>query len=469
MSIIHDGLWGRIFNDGAPVVIDDSIIAQYRERQATLAAESQTMLAAADAATREPTGEELKSIQENTREIERLSNLIETRASAIGHMRMLDQSQGRRTTPSAAPEANTQTTPAFGAARDRGPTSTHSRTHGFSHFGEFAQATLRGALGKGELDPRIRNAAATTIATESVGADGGFLVPPEYRDRILQHVFNENDLLARTDQQITSRNSISFPVDETTPWGTQGVRVYWEGEAAAITQSRPQLRDLTLKTNKLTALVPVSEELLEDAPAMGNYLDRLAGRGMNYAVSNSIIDGTGVGQPLGLLRSPALVTVAAEGSQTADTVNIFNVTKMWARMPATSRASAIWLINPDVEQQLIVMTLGGTAAAMPVYMPPNGLSASPFATILGRPAIPHMACKAIGDVGDISFVDLSQYVTAVKTGGMKSDVSMHLWFDQALTAFRFMMRVDGRPWLSQAISPPNGSSTLSPFITLAAR
>jgi HK97 family phage major capsid protein len=106
---------------------------------------------------------------------------------------------------------------------------------------------------------------------------------------------------------------------------------------------------------------------------------------------------------------------------------------------------------------------------MPVYMPPNGLSASPFATILGRPAIPHLACKAIGDVGDISFVDLSQYVTAVKTGGVKSDVSMHLWFDQALTAFRFMMRVDGRPWLSQAISPPNGSSTLSPFITLAAR
>ena len=104
-----------------------------------------------------------------------------------------------------------------------------------------------------------------------------------------------------------------------------------------------------------------------------------------------------------------------------------------------------------------------------VYMPPNGLSQSPFGTILGRPAIPHMACKAIGDTGDLVFADLSQYVTAVKTGGMRSDVSMHLWFDQDIAAFKFTMRVDGRPWASQAITPPNGSSTLSPFVALAPR
>jgi len=285
----------------------------------------------------------------------------------------------------------------------------------------------------------------------------------------MAHVFNENNLLARTDQQITSRNAIAFPVDETTPWGTSGVRVYWENEAAAISQSKPTFRELTLKTSKLAALVPVTEELLEDAPSLGNYLDGAAGRGFNYAIGNAIIDGTGAGQPLGFLRSNALVTVAAENAQTADTVNVQNVAKMWVRMPAENRQSAIWLANPDVEAQFILMTLGGTAAAFPVYMPPNGMSQSPFSTLLGRPIVPHMACKAIGDVGDISFVDLKAYVTAVKAGGVKTDVSVHLWFDQALAAFRFIFRIDGRPWQSAAISPPNGSSTLSPFITLAAR
>jgi hypothetical protein len=46
---------------------------------------------------------------------------------------------------------------------------------------------------------------------------------------------------------------------------------------------------------------------------------------------------------------------------------------------------------------------------------------------------------------------------------------MHLWFDQDLTAFKFRMRVDGQPWLSTAISPLNGSNTMSAFVALATR
>ena len=467
-GLLAAGALGRMFADGEPEVINDTTIDDYRTRQAAIAQDSQALLAKLDAEAREPNAEELRTLNENTSEVERLQNLIETRSATLRQIRNLAKGQGRQTTPTAESAA----VPANSAARDRGAPNLqgqHARTRGFGHFGEFSMAVLNASIGRGEMDQRLKNAAATTIATEAVGSDGGFLVPPEFRERILAHVFDENDLLARTDQQITSRNSITFPVDETVAWGSNGVRVFWESEAAAINQSRPVFREMTLKTNKLAALVPVTEELLEDAPGLGNYLDRVAGRGMNYAVSNSILDGTGVGQPLGILRSGSLVTVAAEGGQAADTVNVQNVAKIWTRMPARSRASAIWLMNPDVEAQFITMTLGGTSVAIPVYMPPNGLSQSPFGTILGRPAIPHMACKAIGDTGDLVFADLSQYVTAVKTGGMRSDVSMHLWFDQDIAAFKFTMRVDGRPWASQAITPPNGSSTLSPFVALAPR
>jgi HK97 family phage major capsid protein len=311
--------------------------------------------------------------------------------------------------------------------------------------------------------------ALTTYGNEQAGNEGGFLVPPDARERILTQIFDVNSLLARTDQQITSKNSISFPTDETTPWGTSGVRGFWTSEASQIQQSKPSFKKLTLETSKLAALVPVTDELLEDAPALGNYLGGAVGRVFNYLIANAIIDGNGVGQPLGYLRSGALVTVAAEGAQTADTVNVFNIAKMWVRMPIDSRQRGIWIVNPDVEAQLILLTLGGTAAAYPIYLPPNGLSQSPFSTLLGRPVVPHMAAKAIGDVGDITFVDLMSYVTAVKTGGLKTDASMHLFFDQDVMAFRFILRLDGRPWMQAPFSPPNGSSTLSPFIALAAR
>lgn len=464
-------------DDSDPLdALNDDTINEYRQRQLALSEDSKVILAKLDQEKREPNGDEIKAVRENTAEIERIQNLIDMRAQSLQQINALATPQPRRTTPQGPgvdPQHNNGggQRPAFSAGRDNGPGAlrgVHARTHGFGHFGEFAGSVLNAVLNRGEVDKRLKAAAASTIATEKVGADGGYLVPPEFRERIMSHVFDENDLLGRTDQQIASRNSISFPVDETTPWGATGVQAYWESEAAAFTQSRPSFKELTLKLNKLTALVPVTDELLEDAPSLGNYLDSAVGRVFNYKIGNSIIDGTGAGEPLGFLRSQALVTVAAE-TQAADTVIAQNVAKMWTRMPAMNRPTAIWLINPDVEQQFITMTLGGTSVAIPIYMPPNGLSQSPFGTILGRPAVPHFACKALGDPGDINFVDLRQYVTAVKTGGMKSDVSLHLWFDQALAAFRFMLRIDGRPWPSQVITPPNSANTLSPFITLAAR
>jgi HK97 family phage major capsid protein len=466
-----------IMNDGADSddvsTLNDSTINNYLERQANLSADSSAILAKLDEEKREPTTEEAASVKENTAEINRLQGLINMRADALRLNASLAAPKPRATTPTATPaqENNGGARPAFSAGRTT-PSNLqgqHARTQGFGHMGEFSRAVLNAELGRGDLDVRLRNASVSTSGNEGSGADGGFLVPPEFRDRILAHVFDETDLLGRTDQQITSRNSISFPVDENTPWGTSGVRGYWVGEGTAPTQSKHNFRERTLKTNKLAALCPVTDELLEDAPSLGNYMESAVGRVFSYIIGNSIIDGSGAGQPLGFLRSPALVTVAAEGGQTADTVNAANVTNMWARMPATNRMSAIWLVNPDVEAQLIRMTLGGSSVAFPVYMPPNGLSQSPFATLLGRPVVPHMACKAIGDVGDICYVDLKQYVTAVKTGGIKTDVSMHLFFDQAVSAYRFVLRIDGRPWPSQAITPPNGSSTLSPFLTLAAR
>jgi hypothetical protein len=66
-------------------------------------------------------------------------------------------------------------------------------------------------------------------------------------------------------------------------------------------------------------------------------------------------------------------------------------------------------------------------------------------------------------------------MTLTKTGGgrdangMRTDVSIHLWFDQDLVAYRFTLRLGGQPWWSAATSPRDGSSTQSPFVVLAAR
>ncbi len=71
--------------------------------------------------------------------------------------------------------------------------------------------------------------------------------------------------------------------------------------------------------------------------------------------------------------------------------------------------------------------------------------------------------------GDIIFVNLQQYMSVRKTSGIRAETSVHLWFDQDITAFRFILRVAGEPWWNSVITRLNGTNTLSAYVTLAAR
>lgn len=357
------------------------------------------------------------------------------------------------------------------------PQASNDPRRGFAHFGEYLAAVRGASMRPSAIDERLLlSAGPTTYSNESVGADGGFLVPPQYSNEIMSVIESQDSLLSRVRQVPISGTEFKFPANETTAHSTSGVQAYWDAEADQITQSKPVFKNRSIKLDRLTALVPVTEEALEDAPALGSWINMEAGEKMAFKVNDAIINGTGVGVPLGILNAPCTVSVAKEGSQANDTVMAENVIKMWSRMPAENRGRAVWLIHSDVEVQLMQMSVkvknvAGTenVGGVPVWMPPTGLvGGSAFSTLLGRPVIPVESCAALGDLGDIIFADLSQYI-AVTKGGVKSDQSMHFWFDQNIRAFRFVYRLGGQPWLSAAISRKNGSSTLSHFVTLAAR
>lgn len=346
---------------------------------------------------------------------------------------------------------------------------------GWQSVGDFCVAVRNASDPSGKVDDRLTNA-ATTYGSEGVGADGGFAVPPEFRTEILKKVVGEDSLLARCDQVPTSSNSVTFPKDETAPWGTAGIQAFWDGEASVYTQKKPALETSTIKVNKLTALVPVTDELLEDAPALSRYVQNKASDVIDFKVTDAIVNGNGAGMPLGILASSCLVTQAAEASQVATTIHGLNLINMWARMPARWRSTAAWLCHPDVEPWLMKAGLqvgpaaaGAATGGTLIYMPPNGISGAPFGSLMGRPIIPTQACQTIGAVGDIIFAAMPQYAAILKAGGLRSDSSIHLWFDSGQVAFRFTLRLGGQPWWSSTIAAKNGSTTYGPFVALAAR
>lgn len=462
----------------------ETTIESLRARQGELLDQQQNIVAQADAERRELTTEERGQLDTLAAEFDRHEGEITRRERLNAQSSRLATPQPRATAaepipgdteeePDAAParlsaiQAGTRGVPALSAARQL-PRAAQGNG-GFRSFGDFAQSVVRGSRRGGDIDPRLlqgaRNAAATSITQEGVGADGGFAVPPDFLADITRTVLAQDSLLALTDPLITARNSITVPVDETTTWGTGGIKAYWEGEAGAITQSKVALKNVTVRLNKLAALVPITEEMLDDAPGIDSYLRSKTPQALDWALSYAIAWGSGTGMPLGFMNSAALITQAAEGGQTADTINATNVVKMLSRMPAQSRKTAVWLIHPDAEPQLPLMTI----ANQPVYLPPGGLADAPLGRLLGRPVMPHQVCETVGDVGDIMLVDFKQYMAATKAGGVKLQISIHLWFDQDLQAFKFTMRVAGQPWWSAPMSPRDGSNTQSPFVTLAAR
>ena len=159
------------------------------------------------------------------------------------------------------------------------------------------------------------------------------------------------------------------------------------------------------------------------------------------------------------------MTQAKKSGQTADTIVSENITGMWSRLWAPSRANSVWLISQDCEPQLSALA---DANGNALYQPPGGLSDTPYTRIFNRPVIMSEHCSTLGDKGDIQLVDLSQYL-AITKGGIRGDSSMHVRFLYDERVFRWMYRVDGQSTWSAPLTPLNGSNTLSPFINLAAR
>lgn len=348
---------------------------------------------------------------------------------------------------------------------------------GFSNLGEFAKCVRNANIGSG-VDPRlIQNATLSTYGNEETGADGGFTVPPDFRQEIQSLVTGETSMLAQCDSMPTSSNRVTFPTDESTAWQTSGgVLTYWGSEAGAMTQSKPALKEVGVTLHKLYAFVPVTDEMLEDAPMMSRYLAGKAGEKLDFAITEAIVNGNGAGKPLGLMSAGCKVAVAKESGQSAATIVGANILKMYARQLNPGRS--VWLLNADTLAMILSLNIefkssAGAGIAAGARFPTitfPGENGQTFASIMGRPVIVTEACQTLGTEGDIIFADLAGgYFAPYKAGGIRNDVSMHLWFDQGITAFRWTVRLGGQPWLSAAVAAKNSSASRSSVVTCATR
>jgi len=341
----------------------------------------------------------------------------------------------------------------------------------FATFGDALVAVRQAANPSQGIDRKLR---APAGMSEGSPADGGFLLQMDYASDIKKRMFSTGQILPRlTRLPISSNsNSITIPAaaDDTESAGVfGGIIAYWLAEAGTKSTSSPKFREMVLKLKKMAVVVPTTDELLNDKVTLEAFIRTGSNLALVKEAEKQIIRGVGAGQPLGVLNSGALVTVAAETGQLADTIVYANIVNMWSRMYADSRTNAIWLINQSIEPQLYTMGITVGVGGSPVYQPPGGASAAPYGTLFGRPVIPCNHCSKLGDVGDIILADFGEYLW-IEKGGVQEATSIHYAFITDETYYRFVMRCDGQPAWSKVFTPEQATAaTQSPFVTLAAR
>ena len=344
----------------------------------------------------------------------------------------------------------------------------------FRSLGEQLQAVMHAAQGDSRIDERLITRAALGAA-EGSPSDGGFLVQTDFASELFQRVYETGQVVSRCRYIPISGNANGTKlngIDEISRANgsrSGGILAYWKDEAGTPTATRPKFAQIELNLKKLMGLAYATDENLADAAQLEQVIRDGFTQEFAFKLDDAVINGDGSGKPLGILASPALVTVAKEAGQPAKTLQPENIINMWSRCWARSRLNSAWFINQDIEPQLYTLAIAVGTGGGTIYMPPGGLSGQPYGTLFGRPVIAIEQCQTLGTKGDIILADMNQYALARK-GTLDTAVSIHVQFVTDETAFRFVLRADGQPYWKSALTPFTGSTnTLSPFVTLAAR
>lgn len=166
------------------------------------------------------------------------------------------------------------------------------------------------------LRSNFRN--VSNVLQEGVDSDGGYLVPEEYDNRLIDALSEENIFrgLATT---ITTSGERKINIAATKPAAA------WIDEGEALTFGDATFAQINLDAHKLHVAVKVTEELLYDnAFNLEGHIIDMFSKALSNAEEDAFLNGDGVGKPLGIFAASGGgeigVTAASVSAITADEI-----------------------------------------------------------------------------------------------------------------------------------------------------
>lgn len=275
---------------------------------------------------------------------------------------------------------------------------------------------------------------ALQIGTDS---EGGYLVPDEYESTLIEKLHDEN-IIRQYATVIKSSNG-----DKKIPVVAGYGEATWTDEEAAYTESDDSFGVITLGAHKLTSIIKVSEELLNDSAFdLEQYISKEFVRRMAAAEENAFINGTGTGRPTGILQTAETgKTTAAAAAITAD-----EVIDLYHSLRSPYRKNAVFIANDST-----VKAVRQLKDSNGMYLWQPGLKEGQPDTLIGNRIISSAYMPEIGaGKKPILFGDISYYWIADRQGRTFQRLN-ELYAATGQVGFRTFQRVDGKLTLAEAV------------------
>lgn len=146
------------------------------------------------------------------------------------------------------------------------------------------------------------------VLQEGVDADGGYLVPVEYDNRLIE-VLKEENIMRGLATRITTSGEHKINIAATTP------AALWVEEGGALTFGDATFDQKFVDSHKLHVAIKVTEELLYDSAFdLEKYIITQFGKALANAEEDAFLNGDGKGKPYGIFD-------AATGGESAGTLS----------------------------------------------------------------------------------------------------------------------------------------------------
>ncbi len=324
---------------------------------------------------------------------------------------------------------------------------------GFHSLGDFLQT-----IESGRTDSRLQKLDSRQMESDT-GALGGFAVPTEYASEILDSALEDEIIRPRASVYPMNTGTRKVPcwddLDRTGRSLYGGIKAQWTNELQVREDQEPELRELTLEAKKLILYVSASREVIQDRVQLEQELMKAMRKAISYELDYSFINGSGSGDPQGLLESNAVIEVQR---QNASQVDYDDLIAMYSRLAKGGRG--IWIASHSVLPQLMGMeSTGGN-----LIWQPNARDGQP-GNLLGMPVYASDKVPALGGVGDLMLVDPSKYYIGMRQEIIIDTSNAPGWY-RDYTSWRIVLRAAGLCSWDKPMTTADGVTSLSPIVAL---